>query len=94
MSFPSATYKLNGEETTVEMPGRMPGTATLKAEWKNGGKTLELTTVRHLNFQGNEVNVTTKENWELAENGQILKVHRTTESPRGTQEFSLVFKKE
>jgi hypothetical protein len=86
-------YNLDGSESTVEVAGRMPGKATLKAKWLGEGKTLELSSVRNLNFQGNEVTITTKEHWELAEEGKVLKIHRTTESPRGTQEAKLTFNK-
>lgn len=92
--LPSATYKLDGSETKVEIGGERGGTATLKAKWNDGGKVLELTTVRHLNFQGNDVTLTTKELWELSEDGKALKVKRTTETPRGTQESTLVFNKQ
>src|SRR5215813_3199136 len=46
--FPSqpVTYNLDGTETTVEMQGRMPGKANLKAAWSNDGNTLELTSKR------------------------------------------------
>lgn len=87
------TYNLDGTETTAEIGGRMPGKATLKAKWLDGGKILELTSVRQGNFQGNEFTITTKEHWELAEDGKVLKVHRITESPRGSQEATLVFTK-
>src|SRR5882672_2248066 len=43
--FPSQplTYNLDGTESTVEMQGRMPGKANLKASWSSDGNTLELT---------------------------------------------------
>ena len=85
------TYKLDGTETKMEASGGRGGAATLKAEWKDGGKVLELTNTRTFNFQGNDMTRTTKDRWELAEGGKVLKVKRTTESPRGTQEATLVF---
>ena len=88
------SYNLDGSETTAEMGGRMPSKAALKAKWLDGTKALELTTVRNLNFQGNEVTITTKERWELAEGGKALKINRTSESPRGTQESTLLFNKQ
>jgi hypothetical protein len=87
------TYNLDGTETTAEIAGRMPGKATLKAKWLDDGKILELTSVRQASFQGNEFTITTREHWELAEDGKVLKVHRVTESPRGSQETKLVFTK-
>jgi hypothetical protein len=86
-------YNLDGSETTADVGGRMPGKATLKAKWMGDGKILELSSVRNLNIQGNDVTITTTEHWELADGGNTLKVHRTMETPRGTQESKLVFTK-
>ncbi|HWP45031.1 MAG TPA: hypothetical protein VNO14_17445 [Blastocatellia bacterium] len=88
------TYNLDGSETTVEISGRMPGKATLKARWMDDGKILELNSVRNLSVQGNEFTITTKEHWELAEGGKVLKVHQMSETPRGSQESKLVFNKQ
>jgi len=93
MPAQKATYNLDGSETTVEMGGRMPGKATLKAKWQNDGKTLELNSVRQVNIQGNDVTITTQEHWELADGGKTLKLHRVSENPRGKQESTLVFNK-
>jgi hypothetical protein len=94
MGIPKATYQLDGKETTMDMPASMPGKITLKAKWKNNGQVLELTTTRNMNFQGNEVTMTTTDRWELAEDGKVLKVKRTAETRRGTQEYELVFNKQ
>jgi hypothetical protein len=88
-----ATYNLDGSETTVEMTGRMPGKATLKAKLMGDGNILELNSVQTGNIQGNDVTITRLDHWELAEGGKVLKVHRKTESPRGAQESKLVFNK-
>lgn len=87
------TYNLDGSETTMEMGGRMPGKATLKAKWQGDGKVLELSSVRNMNMQGNDVTITNTEHWELVDGGKTLKVHRIQESPRGKQESTLVFTK-
>ena len=91
---PGATYKLDGTETTAENPGGRGGTTTYKAEWKDGGKTLELKRVLKANFQGNDVTITTTEDWTLSADGKTLTVKRTSESPRGTQSSTLVFNKQ
>jgi len=88
----NVTYKLDGSETTLDTGGR--GTATVKAEWQDGGKSLKLTTKRTLNFQGNDVTVTTTELWSLSGDGKTLTIQRTSESPRGTQTATLVFNKQ
>ena len=87
------TYNLDGSETTMDTTGRMPGKATMKAKWQGDGKILELSQVTKANFQGNDVTITATEHWELADGGKTLKVHRTQESPRGTQETKLTFAK-
>ncbi len=94
MGMPTATYKLDGAETQIESAGGRGGASKLKAQWKDGGKALELTNIRSLNFQGNETTRTTKERWELAEGGKVLKVKRTVDGRQGTQESTLVFNKQ
>jgi len=93
MPAQKATYNLDGSESTVEMGGRMPGKATLKAKWSSDGNALDLSSVRQVNVQGNDVTITTQDHWELADGGKVLKVHRKSESPRGAQESNLVFNK-
>jgi hypothetical protein len=88
----NVSYKLDGSEATLDMGGR--GSATAKAEWQNGGKTLKLTTKRTFNFQGNDVTSTTTEIWDLSSDGKTLTIQRTSESPRGTMNSTLVFTKQ
>src|SRR5205085_394009 len=93
--FPqNASYKLDGTETTADNPGGRGGTTTFKATWKDGGKTLELKRVSKFNIQGNDVTATTTEDWTLSADGKTLTVKRTSESPRGTQNSTLVFNKQ
>jgi hypothetical protein len=90
----NASYKLDGTETTADNPGGRGGTTTFKATWKDGGKNLELKRVLKANFQGNDVTITTTEDWTLSADGKTLTVKRTSESPRGTQNSTLVFNKQ
>jgi hypothetical protein len=90
----NSSYKLDGTETTADNPGGRGGTTTFKAEWKDGGKTLELKRVSKFNFQGNDVTATTTEDWSLSADGKTLTIKRTSESPRGTQSSTLVFSKQ
>jgi hypothetical protein len=94
MALPTATYLLNGEETRVDIEDRMGGSATLKARLKNDGKQLELSMTRNISMQGKEFTLTARERWELSEDGRVLKVQRTVESPRGSQEISLTFNRQ
>lgn len=95
MAFPlNASYKLDGTETTANDPAGRIGTTTFKAVWKDDGKTLELTRVLKGNFGGNDVTITTTEDWSLSADGKTLTIKRTNESPRGTQSSTLVFNKQ
>lgn len=101
MGMATASYKLDGTEVTVESAGGRGGPAKLKAQWRDGGKVLELTSTRSFNFQGNEMSRTTKQRLELAEGGKVLKVKLTVdgaqgsvESAQGPQESVLVFNKQ
>jgi hypothetical protein len=85
-----AVYKLDGSETTEE---GQRGKVTRKAKWTNGGKTLELNSVRNVNVQGNDMTLTTVEHWDLSDGGKTLKVHSKTDTPQGAREVTYVFTK-
>ena len=87
-------YNLDGKEVTTEAGGQMGGTNTLKATWSGDGKTLELTSVRTGNFNGNEFKATTTDKLSLSEDGKTMTVNRHSESPRGAQDATLVFTKQ
>jgi len=93
--FPSQpyTYNLDGTESNVEVQGRMPGKAILKATWAKDGNTLELNRKQTGTFNGQEVSFTTDEKLTLNEGGKVLTIARASESPRGKQESTLVFNK-
>lgn len=93
--FPSQpfTYNLDGTESNVDVQGRMPGKATLKAAWANDGNTLELNRKQTGSFNDQEFTLTTSEKLSLSEGGKVLTIARLSESPRGKQESTLVFNK-
>lgn len=94
--FPSQamTYNLDGTESTVDVQGRMPGKANLKAAWSSDGKTLELSTKRTGTGQnGEQFSFTTTDKYSLSEDGKTLTDNRHSESPRGTQDSTLVYTK-
>jgi len=87
------TYSLLGKETKAEVGGgATAGTATLKAALGADGK-LNLSSVRDVNAQTGAMKITVRETWELADGGKTLKVSRTMETPRGTQNSEMVFTK-
>ena len=85
------TYTLDGKETTTEANG---GTSTTKAMWSSDGQTLELSSTRAGNFNGNEFKATTNDKLQLSSDGKVLTVKRTGQSPRGPVDATLVFNKQ
>ena len=84
------TYNLDGTETTGET-GR--GKFARKATLSSDGKTLEL--VSKTTFQGpdGEMTLTSSDKLSLSADGKVLTVVRHSESPRGTQDSTLVYNK-
>ena len=88
------TFTLDGKEATADAGGQMGGTNTTKATSSSDGKTLELSSVRTGSFNGNDFKATTVEKLSLSGDGKVLTVVRHSESPRGTQDSTLVFIKQ
>ena len=86
------TYTLDGKEVTTEGGGQMGGTNTTKATWSGG--TLELSSVRAGNFNGNDFKSTTVDKMSTSGDGKTLTVVRHSESPRGTFDSTMVFNKQ
>jgi hypothetical protein len=85
------TYNLDGSETAGDS-GRAK--FTRKATLSSDGKTLELTQKTTFQTQdGNEVTSTSNDKLTLSADGKVLTVTRHSESPRGTQDSTLVFNK-
>ena len=85
------TYNLDGSETAGDS-GRAK--FTRKATLSSDGKTLEL--LQKTTFQtqdGTEVTSTLSDKLTLSADGKVLTVTRHSESPRGTQDSTLVFNK-
>jgi hypothetical protein len=93
MVIPKATYLLDGEQTTAQVESPRPGTVKLKAKWAKDKKTLELSSVREIEFWGSSVTFTSKERWTLSDGGELLKVQRSVDTPRGTDAVKLTFRK-
>lgn len=89
----STTYNLDGSETKTEMTrGEMKIPVTMKAKVNDKG-VLEVSRVSTFNGPNGEITTTTKEMWEITDGGKGLKVHRMSESPRGTSESDWVYMK-
>lgn len=86
----TTVYSLDGKETTAE--GAMGGKATLTASFEKDGK-LKLTRNQSVEGQTGQMNIGSKEIWELSADGKTLTVKRDTETPRGTTSSEMVFTK-
>ena len=85
------TYSLDGKEVTSEAGGQMGGSNTTKATWS--GATLELSSVRTGNRDGQDFKFTTTDKLSLSTDGKVLTAIRHSEGPRGTTDSTLVFNK-
>ena len=85
------TYTLDGKEATAEAMG---GTNTTKATWSSDGKTLELSSVRAGNFNGQDFKFTSVDKLSLSEDGKTLTINRHRETQRGTTDSTLVLTKQ
>lgn len=88
------TYSLDGKEVTSEAGGQMGGSNTTKASWSSDGATLELSSVRTGNRDGQDFKFTTTDKLSLSGDGKVLTAIRHSESPRGTMDSTLVFNKQ
>jgi hypothetical protein len=86
------TYSLDGKEVTSEAGGQMGGSNTTKATWS--GATLELSSVRTGNRDGQDFKFTTTDKLSLSTDGKVLTTIRHSEGPRGTTDSTLVFNKQ
>lgn len=101
MAIPQATYKLDGKETVIPIerpqgegqPAQTAGSLALKASWKKNGKLLELQTTRKFKTLQGERSMTSKDRWELSEDGKTLTVKRSADMASG-EEAKLVFTKQ
>ncbi len=86
------TFALDGSETSGEMGGR-GAKFVRKLTVSADGKTLDMSS--KVTFQGpdGEVVSTTTEKVVMSADGKMLTVTRHSESPRGTQDSTLVFNK-
>lgn len=85
------TYKLDGSETSADVARPLRGTVSLRAKWNEPAKTLELTAANTGEVADQPVTITTREQWQLLDGGQALRITRTRETPQGRQQSKLYF---
>lgn len=88
------TYRLDGSETSIDVVRPLAGTMSLRAKWNEAAKTLELISTITGEVEGNPVTITTREQWQLLEGGQALRITRTREMPQGKQQSKLYFERQ
>jgi uncharacterized caspase-like protein len=87
-------YKLDGTETSTEPPGSRGSKTNFKAQWKDGGKTLELKLVYMYSYRGEDMSRTETQDWTLSADGKTLTIKRAVETTRGIGSSTLVFNKQ
>ena len=90
----SFSYNLDGTPSEAPVSRPAPGKAQLQARWLDKGRTLELRSTLKTKVDEEEVAVTTREFWELLDQGKSLKINRTRELPNETQTSRLIFDKQ
>lgn len=84
------TFNLDGSETATENErGKTVRKATVSAD----GKTIELSSKSTFQGPNGEVTLNSSDKLTLSADGKVLTVNRHSESPRGTQDSTLVFNK-
>ena len=84
------TFNLDGSETATENErGKTVRKATVAAD----GKTIELSSKSTFQGPNGEVTLNSNDKLQLSADGKTLTVNRHSESPRGTQDSTLVLNK-
>ena len=84
------TFNLDGSETSSENErGKTVRKATVSAD----GKTIDLSSKSTFQGPNGEVTLNSSDKLQLSADGKVLTVSRHSESPRGTQDSTLVFNK-
>jgi hypothetical protein len=91
---PTATYKLDGSESTAALGGPDGSDATLKADWAKNGQELKLSATGSEESGQRTGEVQVKDQWKLSKDGQSLMVDRSVRSPEGSGTVHLVFRKQ
>jgi hypothetical protein len=84
------TFNLDGTETSSE---NERGKTLRKATLSSDGKTLELSSKSTFQGPNGEITLNSSDKLQLSADGKVLTVSRHSESPRGTQDSTLVFNK-
>ena len=84
------TFNLDGSETSSE---NERGKTVRKATVSGDGKTIEMTSKSTFNGPNGEITLNSSDKLVLSGDGKMLTVNRHSESPRGTQDSTLVFNK-
>jgi hypothetical protein len=84
------TYKHDGKEEKLETP---QGLVRLKAKPEKGGTAIQFTIIRRMKMKTGEVEVITREEWKLSEDGKSMRMHRTVQTPDVRDEITMYLTK-
>jgi len=63
------------------------------ASWSKDGKMLTITSNTVFNWEGNEFEINTIEKWNIEEEGNVLSVNFTSDSPQGERNGTIIYEK-
>jgi hypothetical protein len=84
------TYKPDGKEEKIETP---QGMVRIKAKPDKGGNSMQFTIIRRMKMKTGEIEVITREEWKLSEDGKSLRLHRTVQTPDVRDEITMFLSK-
>lgn len=93
-ALPVNVFLLDGKETKSDVTGRITGKAVSKLKSFKPGKPLKVEVVTTGIIEDREIVLTQTDEMELSADGKTLKVRRTQETPRRTQQFKFTMTKQ
>lgn len=86
----SESLTLDGKEHKSEIRN---SSRTSTANWSKAGDTLTISSKIIFSRNGNEFEMTTVESWSLQDDGQVLTIAQTSQTPRGERKRTMVYTK-
>ena len=87
----SAVYKLDGNESSVQLGDSEQTAASSKAVWAKNGEALKLSLLGNEESEQKGGKVEVRDLWRFSEDGKCLLIDRTIKSPEGSGAVHLVF---
>ena len=88
-------YAMDGKETRAKTPVRgargMMLVPTVMHATVSPDRQVHITIERDIDMNGSTFHAVSREDWQLAADGQTLTIHRADDTPRGTMRSDMVF---